>query len=120
MAQSSVPAYFPKVAVPKALRRVHGVVETVHYDQDGRVRWVRAYLRRFDAFSDRVVLSRDELIARLKAGQTFVLGKQQDPFLGNVFEIGPALRLAEKQGHPFLVLEGQPLGERELEGAPVL
>lgn len=119
MSTTSRPAYFPKTRVDKALRRVQGVVEAAHYDDQGQLRWVRVHLRRFDAFADHRILTRDELVARLKAGQTFVLGKRH-PFLGNTFELGPTLRLAEKHGQPFLLVEGHTTEERELAGVPLL
>ena len=45
-----------------------GVIEAVHYAADGQVEWVRAYLRRGPAFSDRIMLDRQTLIEDLKAG----------------------------------------------------
>lgn len=116
---STIPAYFPKTRVDKALRRVQGVVEAAHYDEQGQLRWVRVHLRRFDAFADHQILTRDELVHRLKAGQTFVVGKRH-PFLGNTFEIGPTLRLVEKEGRPFLLVDGHTTGEPELAGVPVI
>lgn len=116
---STIPAYFPKTRVDKTLRNVHGVVEAAHYDDQGQLRWVRVHLRRFDTFADHQILTRDELVTRLKAGQTFVVGKRH-PLLGNAFEVGPALRLAEKDGQPFLLVEGHTTEERELAGVPLL
>ncbi len=113
------PAYFPRVPVERSLRRLHGVVEAVHYGPDGRVAWVRAYLRRFDNFSDRVRLTREDLVRRLQGGQRFRVGKPR-PRLGNDFEVGPAVTLAQRAGEPFLTLEGAPSSEQELAGVPVL
>ncbi len=119
MANRTTPAYFPKVRLDKRLRRIHGVIEAVHYDAEGRILWARGYLRRFDNFSDRARLSRDQLIARLKAGQRFYLGKP-DPLLGNTFTLGPEIRLLQKEGAPFLVAGEETSTERELAGAPEL
>ena len=119
MTHTSAPAYFPKTRVDKKLRRIHGVVEAAHYDEHGQLQWVRVHLRRFDAFADHQLLAREELINRLKSGQRFVMGKR-DPWLGNTFEIGPAIQLSEKNGQPFLTLEGRSPGEQELEGMPRL
>lgn len=115
----SIPAYFPKVRRPRRLwQRVHGVVEAVHYAPDGRVAWVRAYPRRWVHYADRVQMSREELIARLQRGERWFLGQRQR-FLGSDgFTLGPQICLTERQGQPYLVLSGQPPGERELAGAP--
>ncbi len=112
------PAYFPKVSVARQLREVDGVIEAVHYAPDGRIAWARAYVRRFANFSDRVRLSRQELIRRLQNGQRFYLGRRE-PLFGAAFDLGSRVRLSEKDGAPFIVLEGKQ-GTKELEGAPLV
>jgi hypothetical protein len=58
-------------------KKFDGVIEAVRY-KNGQLVAVRAFERRGATFSDRVLLSRQELLDRLKKGQTFVIGKRKD------------------------------------------
>lgn len=82
------------------------VVEAVHYSPEGKLAWVRGYERRGKAYSDLIVLSRQEVIRRLQAGQRVVVGSRK-PYLGHEFDIQATLALASHNGQPVIVREGQ-------------
>ncbi len=69
-----------------------GVIEAVRYAPGGKILLVRAYQRRGPTFSDQVLISREDLVARLESGAQFVTGRRQQ-FLGSTFETGAGLRL---------------------------
>jgi hypothetical protein len=66
-------------------KRFDGVIEAVRY-KSGQIEVVRAFERRGAAFTDRIMLTRDELLKRLKKGQTFVVGKRKE-FLAGTFDV---------------------------------
>jgi hypothetical protein len=66
-------------------KKFDGVIEAVRY-QSGQIEVVRAFERRGAAFTDRILLTRDELLRRLKKGQKFVVGKRKE-FLAGTFDV---------------------------------
>ncbi|MGE5249411.1 MAG: hypothetical protein ACM3QS_04280, partial [Bacteroidota bacterium] len=60
-----------------ALKKFDGVIEAVHFT-DGQVTAVRAFERRGATFSDRVILTRAQLVDRLKNGRKFVTGRRRE------------------------------------------
>ena len=66
-------------------KKFDGVIEAVQY-KNGQITVVRAFERRGATFSDRVLLSRKELLERLKKGQTYVIGKRKE-LLASTFEV---------------------------------
>jgi hypothetical protein len=96
-----------------------GVIEAVRYAPPGRVAVVRAYERRGPTFSDRVLISRDELVRRLQAGQRFVAGERQ-PQLASTFTVASAICLVEKDGQKYLATADAPIaGSDSLVGVPL-
>lgn len=96
-----------------------GVIEAVHYNQDGQVEWVRAYERRGPAFSDIVILDRNTLISKVKAGNIFFSGRRI-VYMGSSFEVSNQVYLREANGKELLVT-GDVSSERDcLEGVPVI
>jgi len=94
--------------------RFNGVIETVRYAPNGNIEFVRAYERRGAAFSDHVLLTRAELLERLRQGKTFVVG-QRKPNQGGMFETGASVRLVNG------VITTRPGTDRDfLEGVPIL
>jgi hypothetical protein len=77
-----------------AQQAVEGVVEAVRYDPQGQVLLVRVYERNGTTFSDRVLLGRADLVARLKAKKRFFAGKRV-LFMGGTFETTYPVRLAQ-------------------------
>jgi hypothetical protein len=96
-----------------------GVVEAVHYQPDGQVAWVRAYLRRGPTFSDRILLDRERLIGDLKAGKRYLAGKRI-PLMASTFEVSDPLRIVEVDGQEVLVTGDYQVRRDHLEGVPVL
>ncbi len=96
-----------------------GVIEAVRYAPPGRVAVVRAYERRGPTFSDRVLISREELVRRLQAGKRFVAGERQAQ-LASTFTVASAICLVEKDGQKYLATADAPLiGSDSLAGVPL-
>jgi len=62
-----------------------GIIEAVRYAQDGKIEVVRAFERRGATFSDNIIISRANLMTRLKNGQKFVTGVRKE-YMGSTFE----------------------------------
>jgi hypothetical protein len=96
-------------------KKFDGVVEAVRY-KDGQISVVRAFERRGAAFSDRVLMDRQELLDRLKEGKKFVTGKRTE-FMAGTFVQGKPLQVVSRGGQEFISTHGD--GDRdELEPAP--
>ncbi|MBN1147731.1 MAG: hypothetical protein JXA78_10790 [Anaerolineales bacterium] len=96
-----------------------GVVEAVHYAADGQVEWVRAYLKRGPAFSDRMMLARQALIEDLKAGKRYLVGRRI-PLMGGVFEVSKPLRVLRVDAGEALVTGDLHSEHDRLESVPVI
>ncbi len=95
------------------------VVEAVHYGPDGQVDWVRVYERRGDTFTDLVLIRREALVERLKAGEVFIAGRRISQ-MASTFEVSTPLRLVHKNGQDLIVTQsGQPTRD-DLAGVPIL
>jgi hypothetical protein len=88
-----------------------GVVDAVHYTPEGKIDWVRAYERRGPTWSDNVLLDREMLIARLKAGKRFHVGQRVE-FEASEFEIGEEIRLHKGETGEAIVL-GDALSDQD-------
>lgn len=85
-----------------APKKTDGVIEAIRYTPEGDIDLIRIYERRGPAYSDRVLISRDELVRRLKAGKTFHIGTRK-PMLGSTFELSDPVKLVRKDGGEILV-----------------
>ena len=95
------------------------VVEAVRYRPDGQVEWVRGYERRGDTFTDLVLIPREALVERLKAGEVFIAGRRISQ-MASTFEVTTPLRLVHQNGQDLIVTEsGQPARD-DLAGVPLL
>jgi hypothetical protein len=105
-----------------AKQKYDGVIEAVRYTPDSKVSLARVYVRRGPAFSDRILLKRDELIQRLDAGEKFVIGKRLAG-MGGMFEVSKTVQLSKAKGGDLWITSGQSLngsdGRDILEGAPL-
>jgi len=79
-----------------------GVIEAVRYKPEGKVDWVRAYLKRGPTFSDHVLIQRQALIDMLKSGKKFMAGRRVLQ-KASTFEVTEAVRILEKNGRSILV-----------------
>ena len=102
-----------------AKKKYDGVIEAVHYDPEGRVDWVRAYLWRGMVFSDRILLDRQTLVEDLKAGKRYLVGERVQ-YQGATFETDEPLRILERNGDPILVVGDRGAEQDLLDGVPVI
>lgn len=95
-----------------------GVVEAVRYNSVGEIAWVRVYLRNGPVFSDRILLTRADLLSALKSGKNFMTGSRI-PYLGAKFEVNEKVHLSKANSHEFIV-SGNLQDQRDrLTGVPV-
>ena len=102
-----------------AKQKFDGVVECVRYKSTGEVDWVRAYERRGATFSDHVMIERETLIQKLKAGKKFVAG-QRIPYMASSFNVTDSLRVIEVSGNDILVTDDLQADQDHLEGVPII
>lgn len=102
-----------------AKMKFDGVVEAVHYHPDGKVDWVRAYLRRGATFSDHVLIDRQTLVEHLNAGKRYVAGKRVS-LMASTFEVFGPLRVLQKNGQEILVVGDAQAEQDHLEGVPII
>ena len=95
-----------------------GVVTAVHYSPDGNIAWVRAFERHGFVFTDRMNLSREALIERLKEGKKFKTGVRKT-YQGSDFEVDGDLQLIEKNGG-YVITAGQAAEKDSLGNLPIL
>jgi hypothetical protein len=93
-----------------------GVVEAVRYKGD-RIELIRAYERRGPAFSDRVLLDRAALLARIREGKQFVTGQRRQ-LLAGTFDVGLPIHLVEQDGNAVLTT-GTGHQQDRLQGVPI-
>lgn len=91
------------------------ILEAVRYAPDGQIQFVRAYERRGVVWSDCLLLSRPQLIERLKRGQRVFVGRRR-LFSGNDFEIGLPVRWHGQA----VTLADRPAQRDDLTGVPLL
>jgi hypothetical protein len=102
-----------------AKKKVDAVIEAVRYTSEGKVAWVRLYERRGPTFSDWMLVDRDQLLGRLKAGKKIYTGKRVE-YLASTFDLGYPVSVAQRNGAD-VVISGESAANRDhLEGAPVV
>ena len=98
-------------------KKFDGVIEAVRY-KNGQIEVVRAFERRGAAFTDRVMLDRNEFLARLKKGKTFVVGKRKE-FLAGSFDVQDRpVQVHDREGK-VIISTRSGADHDELEQAPV-
>jgi hypothetical protein len=102
-----------------AYPRYDGIIEAVHYTSGGMIAWVRVYERRGPTFSDHVLVQREELLKRLKAGKKFIVGKRRE-YLSSTFDVSHPLRLVKGDGQEYLAAGNEKADRDCLEGVPAL
>ena len=96
-----------------------GIIEAVRYTPDSQVDIVRIYERRGPTYSDRILLTRQQLIDRLEKGQQFVAG-QRMPQMASTFDITAPVRLSSASGGKLLYSSDQQSGETDnLQNTPL-
>jgi hypothetical protein len=95
--------------------KVDGVIEAAQFSPDGDLLWVRVYERRGPTFSDRVLINRQELVRRIKAGKKFCVGQRKE-FLASTFELSQPVGIFQHNGQDFLAAGAERPGYDSLEG----
>jgi len=85
-----------------APKKFDGVVEAVRYAPDGQVELVRVYQRRGAAFSDRILLTRQDFLALLKGRKRYFSG-QRVQYMAGTFALGEQIKAQGKSGQETLV-----------------
>ena len=100
-----------------ATKKIDSIIEAVRYAPDGQVALVRIYESIGPAFSDRKLLTREQLVEQLRAKKLFVAGKRIE-MMGTSFDTGSALRLV-KAGAGEYIQTSEGNGEHDdLKGVP--
>ena len=98
-------------------KKYDGVIEAVRY-KNGQIEVVRAFERRGSAFTDRILLKRNEFLDRLRKGKKYYVGKRKE-FLAGSFEVqDKPVQVVDRNGQE--IISNRAEAERdELEQAPV-
>ncbi len=99
-------------------KRYDVVIEAVRYAEDGSLQTARIYERRGPTWSDRLLISRQELVERLKKGQNVVIGARQ-PYLASTFEVFGSVRLVNENGREVLISGDGEARQDHLPQAPL-
>ena len=94
--------------------KIDGVIEAVRYTPGGMISMVRTYERRGVVWSDHILLSRSDLVARLILGKHFVIGQRKES-LGSVFDTGEAVHYLDDH----VVTGSQPAARDLLAGVSI-
>jgi len=93
-----------------------GIIEAVRY-KNGQILTVRAYERRGAAFSDRIMLDRDQLLERIRGGKKFLTGVRMEFWAGTFEEGLPVMILNKTNGE--VIATNENANHDELERVPV-
>ena len=98
-------------------KKFDGVIEAVRY-KDGNIEVVRTFERRGAAFTDRIMLDRNEFLDRLKKGRKYLVGKRKE-FLAGSFDVREELvQVLNRDGRDIISTRAG-ADHDELEQAPV-
>ena len=98
-------------------KKFDGVIEAVRY-KNGQIEVVRAFERRGAAFTDRVMLTRKELVDRLKKRKTYFVGKRKEFLAGSFDVLEKPVQVLERNGEEVIATRAEAEHD-ELEQAPV-
>jgi len=101
-----------------AKEKFDGIIETVRYTPDGLIKIVRIYERRGPTFSDRLLLSREDLLSRIKAGKRYLTGKRI-PYQASTFELKDPVTLVKLDQTEYLVTQPGSAAGDDLGSLPV-
>ncbi len=99
-------------------KKFDGVIEAVRYHPNGQIALVRAYVLRGVTYSDRVLLDRETLLERIKAGKKFTTGQRKE-FLASTFAFGKPVKALGTNGKTFLTTREDVTQHDELEETPI-
>ena len=101
-----------------APKKPDGVIEAVRYSPDGKISLVRVYERLGSTYADRILLTREQFIQRLKAGKHYASG-QRIALMGATFETGAEVRLSISGGVEVLQTGPTSGDHDDLKGIPL-
>ena len=93
------------------------MIEAVRYNPDGQVALVRGYELRGVTYSDRILLDRETLLARLKKGKKFSTGQRKE-LLGSTFDLGKTVKVVSKDGKDFITTRDDVSKRDDFEETP--
>ena len=98
-------------------KKYDGVIEAVRY-KNGQIEVIRAFERRGSAFTDRVLLDRQEFLDRLKKGKTFFIGRRKERLAGSFDVQDKPVKVLSRDGKE--IISTLPNADHdELEQAPI-
>jgi hypothetical protein len=98
-------------------KKFDGIVEAVR-SKNGQIESVRVFERRGAAFSDRIILNRQEFLDRLKKKKKYFVGSRKE-FLAGTFEIqDKPIQIVSREGKE-LISTRPDAAHDELEQAPL-
>ena len=99
-------------------KKYDGVIEAVRYTPQGWLSEARVFKRVGAAFSDRIILNREQLIEQINEGKRYMVGKRK-AYMAGSFEVSSQVRLLERPDRDTLYTH-QPYTDRDdLQGAPL-
>lgn len=98
-------------------KRVDGIVDAVRFSNEGEIEFVRVYKRRGAVFSDRILLSRGELIDQLRKRKRYFTGTRK-PLMGTTFAVGEAVKLSGKKEATRVIVGNAASESDSLPGVP--
>ena len=103
-----------KARIHRGLKKVDMVLTSARYvDGGARLAQARGFERRGDVWSDTLLVDRETLVQRLRAGERIFVGRETE--LPGDYEIDDPLRLQEDR---WLVVDGEAAGRDDL-GVPL-
>jgi hypothetical protein len=95
-------------------KKPDGVIVAVRYTSDGKIETARLFERRGATYSDRVLVTRETLVERLKNKKRLVIGKRKQ-YMASTFETGAEIRYLASD-----VIATSPDAKKDfLEGVPL-
>ncbi len=101
-----------------ARAKFDGVIEAVRYDPEGKIALARLYKRRGAAFSDHVLMDRDDLLRCLKSRRKLVAGKRVE-FMAGTFTTSLYVSIQGTSGNEVIVTQGASSSHDWLQDVPL-
>lgn len=98
--------------------KVDGIVEAVRYDEGGCIEMVRMYERRGAAYSDHILVQRDDLVERLRKRKKVYAGTRQE-FMAGTFRLTLPLRLVKADDRDVITTAWGDTPCDDLTGVPL-
>jgi len=96
-----------------------GVVVAARYTPQGVIEWVRAFERHGFVFSDRMLMDRETLAEKLRAGKRFKTG-ERIIYQGNDFKINEDIHLIENDDSNVIIVGETSSNQDSLGYIPVI